>query len=422
MRVRGGHRTTRAGPRDRPLRIGLFGLLGSGNIGNDGSLEAVLGYLREEHPDAVLGGLCAGPERFSARWGIPATALHWYDTVAPAATGITAAVLKVVGKGLDAFRTAAWVRRFDIVIVPGMGVLEATLPLRPWGFPYALLLLCASGRLFGTKIALVSVGSSVITQRSLRVVVTSAARLAHYRSYRDTLSRDNLRTMGVDTSADEVYPDLAFALPVPDSATDRPTTGAVGIGVMDYRGANADRDRADEIHAEYLAKVKRFARWLIDDGRSIRLVTGDGADAAVAAEIVADLRAYRPDLDPSRVLAEPVFSLTDLMTQFRSVDYVVATRYHNVLCALRMSKPTISIGYAAKNDVLMARMGLGDFCQSVRSFEVARLVNQFRELEGHREKLTDVLSKTNLEHTQHIQEQFAALSRQIRNHPISHKG
>jgi hypothetical protein len=70
----------------------------------------------------------------------------------------TAIVLKVLGKCVNAFRTASWVRRHEVVIVPCMGVLEATLPLQPWGMPYTMFLLSASGRIFETKVALVSVG------------------------------------------------------------------------------------------------------------------------------------------------------------------------------------------------------------------------------------------------------------------------
>ncbi len=29
-------------------------------------------------------------------------------------------------------------------------------------------------------------------------------------------------------------------------------------------------------------------------------------------------------------------------------DIIVASRFHNVVCALKLSKPTISIGYEAK--------------------------------------------------------------------------
>ena len=61
---------------------------------------------------------------------------------------------------------------------------------------------------------------------------------------------------------------------------------------------------------------------------------------------------------------------------------MVATRYHNILCALKLAKPTVSIGYATKCDVLMADMGLSSFCQPVKSFDVARLIEQFKELDG----------------------------------------
>ena len=178
-------------------RVGLVGLLGAGNLGNDGSLEAVLAYLGTEHPDAILDFLCSGTDQLTARYGVPATRLRWYSTEtqgAPGMRALAAKSLKVpLGMVIDAFCTASWVRRHDVVIVPGMGVLEASLPLRPWHTPYSMFLVCASGRLFGTKVALVSVGANDIRQRLTRRLITTAARLAYYRSYRDTFSRDAMR-------------------------------------------------------------------------------------------------------------------------------------------------------------------------------------------------------------------------------------
>src|SRR5207247_158291 len=58
---------TRRGP-----RVGFFGLLGSGNLGNDGSLDAFLAYLHKEYPDAEVDFLCAGPDQIVARYGLPA--------------------------------------------------------------------------------------------------------------------------------------------------------------------------------------------------------------------------------------------------------------------------------------------------------------------------------------------------------------
>jgi polysaccharide pyruvyl transferase WcaK-like protein len=146
----------------RAPRIGFFGILGSGNLGNEGSLEAVVNYIRQEHPDARLGFLCMGPEQVSARYGAPATALQWYELHAGTAAGVSAAALKILGKLLDPIRMLAWVRRYDIVIVPGMGVLEATLPLRPWALPYSLFWLGLTSRVTDTRVALLSVGSNVV--------------------------------------------------------------------------------------------------------------------------------------------------------------------------------------------------------------------------------------------------------------------
>jgi polysaccharide pyruvyl transferase WcaK-like protein len=393
-------------------RIGLFGLLGSGNLGNDGSLDAVLGFLEERHPDAVVDFMCMGAEKVRECYGLPAIPLQWY--YAKERSGATTIPLKVLGKGIDAVRTARWVARHDVVIVPGMGVLEASLPLRAWGFPYALLLLCASGRLFRTKVALVTVGSNLIKKRLTRLVFTTAARLAHYRSYRDAFSKDSLRRMGVDTSRDEVYPDLVFALPAPDHPAAAP--GSVGVGVMAYYGGNDDRGRAGEIHSRYVNTLKRFVRWLVDEGRSVRLFVGDQVDQEVLQEIMADVRAHRPDLAPSRVTAPRVSSLDDLMREMAAVDTVVATRYHNVLCALKLGKPTLSLGYARKNEVLMAGLGLAEFCQPADALDFSLLVKQFTELERQREKLVRAMAERNEATARELHRQFDVLSEVISLH------
>lgn len=389
-----------------PARIGVFGLLGSGNLGNDGSLEAVLGYLRAEHPKAVVDALCGGPEVVTARYGIPATRLHWYRGEYRTASRAGAIAAKGLGKLVDVFRTAAWVRRHDAVIVPGMGVLEATLPLRPWGFPYSLFLLCASGRLLRTRVALVGVGAAPIRDRPTRALVRWSARLAAYRSYRDDQSRDAMRAMGVDTSRDEVYPDLAFALPAPrTSAPPGPpdSPGPVCVGVMAFHGGNDDRARAEEIHRRYLDGVTRFVRALVEDGRPVRLLTGDACDAPVVAAIL-------DAVDSPLVTAAEAASLAGLMTETAAAEAVVATRYHNLVCALKAGTPTLALSYAAKSDALMARMGLDAFCHPAREVDADRLLEQFRALEKRSAELRRTLTERNRVTARQLEDQFTALT------------
>jgi polysaccharide pyruvyl transferase WcaK-like protein len=391
-------------------RVALFGLLGSGNIGNHGSFDAMLQFLRAKHPEARLSCVCAGPEEMERQYGIRSRAINWYHRFENGRRGRAAtAGLKTIGKAIDVFRTLLWVRQVDVVIVPGMGVLEATLPIRPWGLPFALFLVAFWGRVCGTKVALVSVGANPIRQPGTRWFFRHAARLATYRSYRDAPARDAMRQMGIDTSRDAVYPDLAFALPdVPTTVSDEIRT--VGVGVMSYHGTYLDRRDADAIYAAYTQKTTDFVRWLVDNDYRVRLFTGDPSDQAVVDAILADLRSGRPGLPDDRLVAEPADSLGELMRRMAEVDAVVASRYHNVLSALKLAKPTISVSYASKNDVLMQDMGLGEYCQPIRDLDVPLLIEQFGALGADRDRVRHVLLDRREHNQKLLDEQNAVLS------------
>ncbi len=392
-------------------RVGLFGLLGSGNIGNDASMEAVLRYLQSRHPSAVIDVMCSGPETVIEEYGIDAVQMFCFDRRRTHLTGRLASMLRLPSRVLDVFRISAWVRQHDIVIVPGAGVLEASLPLRPWNTPYGLLLLSVSGKLFRTKVALVSVGAGPIHKRATRWLSDRAARLAFYRSYRDPGSREAMRRRGLD-AGDPVFPDLAFALPLPTGH--RSGTGdwsTIGVGVMAYGGSNDDRDRSREIYSSYLDSIKEIVRWLIDNGRRVRLFIGDtdGSDEATVREILSDVRALRPGLDDSWVVAEPVATFSDIMQALEPLGAVVATRFHNLVAAVMLSKPTIAVGYSAKHSALMADMGLAEFSYSVHSLDVDALTDQFLEMERRSEQLQDFLSARTAEKAALLERQFDEL-------------
>lgn len=395
-------------PRTADLRVGFFGVLGAGSLGNDGCLDAIVNYLREYHPDVKLRFLVMGPTRMEERYGAPATSLQWYEANLERFQSVPSPVLKIIGRILDPFRALLWTREVDLAIVPGMGVLETTIPMRPWGFPYGLYTVCAAARISGTRVAMVCVGADVIHKRISRMLITGAARLAHYRSYRDHNSLEAMRTMGIDVDDDRVYPDLAFGHPVPSTAPDG--SGTVGLGLMDYWGNNDERAQADRLRESYIGTMTQFAGWLLDHGRPIRFLLCDPVDTTVINRVIDDLRSVRPELPASMIIFEPAETLQALMKQMAGVDAVVATRYHNVVSAVQLGLPTISISYSRKHDEVMSRMGLREFCQPARSVDFARLVQQFTDLERRSDVLTGLMSNANEQNVKEVQQQYAAVS------------
>src|SRR6185437_15817088 len=98
---RGGRPRRTSLRKQGPYRIGLFGYLGSGNIGNDASMESMLGYLRSAHPDAVVDAMCTGPEHVSLRYGLEAEPLFWYLGLKRPHHGVARFALKSFSKIID---------------------------------------------------------------------------------------------------------------------------------------------------------------------------------------------------------------------------------------------------------------------------------------------------------------------------------
>jgi polysaccharide pyruvyl transferase WcaK-like protein len=379
--------TARSRVSGRPETIALFGLFGCGNMGNDASLEAMLGFLRAARPDARLFCVCDQPALVAERFGIETVPISRSRHVSGPGGRLGRRLRKLAAKFGDVVAAFGTARRADVMIVPGTGILD-DFGERPYGMPFDLFRWCLAARLTGARVAMVSIGAGPIEHAASRRLMKAAARLAHYRSYRDDLSRRFMASIGFDVGHDPVYPDIVFRLEEPPSEeTDRAASAPlrVGLGVMSYLGWYGFADGGDAIFDRYVEKLSRVAVRLLDAGHEIRLLTGETGDQTAVDRIRNEIAAARPELAPARVVAEPITSLHDLMRQIGQTDIVIATRFHNIVCALKMGRPTISLGYARKNDVLMAEMGLGAFCHHVERFEVDAVVEQFSRLCAERE-------------------------------------
>ena len=401
----------------RRPRVGLFGLLGSGNIGNDASVEAIMRYLRTEYPDVTIDAMCMGWKGMRDRYGIETRPFQWQQE--RIRSGWSGKALAALGKVIDSFRTAGWVRGHDVVIIPGMGILDPTLPLNPWGVPYAVYGLAAWGKLLGTEVALVAVGADKASAKTTQWLYNRTVRLAAYVSFRDESSRQALQAEGVDVSAFSVYPDLVWTIPVTRAERENPKL--VAVGVMAYHGGQADQGRAAEVYASYTESVAELTRWLLDTGHDIRLFYGDEADKSALEDILAKVRSSMPGLAPQRLTAYYPTTYQEVTELLGSVAAVVATRFHNVIFALKLAKPTIALSYARKIDSLMADLGLSEYCLPAGSIDVEALKALFDEVETRRDEISREVEKVVAERSQAAQAQLTELSKVLLSRPAAQR-
>jgi polysaccharide pyruvyl transferase WcaK-like protein len=396
--------------RTEPKLVGLFGLFGVGNLGNDGSLEAALRFLRTTLPRERLLCICGDPAAVRETFGLEAIPIYYTHRPRAGTVG-SKRLRKAASKAMLWLHAMRHLRRIKVLIVPGTGVLD-DFGAWPLSWPFDLASWFLPARLMGVKVIFVSIGAGPIRHPLSRWLMRAAARAAHYRSYRDAVSRAFMESIGFDARSDPICPDIAFRLPAPASIRPqeegRPLT--VGVGVMAYRGWRNDSTRGTDIYAAYLEKMTTFVLWLLDGGHAVRLLMGDQADRRAVDDLLQAVRRRRPDLAASQLLFAPAHTLCDVMRQMAETDIVVATRYHNVVCALRMGRPTISIGYAAKNDDLLAEMGLAGYCQHVERLDVERLKAQALRMIGDRPAMEDRVRQAVRRFEGRLREQEALLA------------
>jgi polysaccharide pyruvyl transferase WcaK-like protein len=387
-------------------RIGLFGNFGGGNLGNEGSLEVLLRFLRQAYPSSELVCICVDPDVIQKQFDVPCLPIY-----APRKSddSLLTKIWRRIADHVGMFRNLSGI---SVLLVPGTGILD-DFGERPIGMPYMVFLMALMAKLRGVKVAFVSVGAGPMVHPLSRWFMKSAVRLATFRSYRDQISKDYMADIGVDVKNDPVYPDLAFRLPDPLPEI-RPSDSVltVGLGVMTYVGWHSGDD---DIYAAYLKKMTDFSVWLLNNGYQIRLLIGESGDDRAVNDILDRVANEIKDIE-GRIVADVPHSLHDIMSQIAAVDVVVATRFHNVLCALKVGKPTISIGYAKKNDVMMTSMGLGAFCHHVERLDLDALINQFRILIEQRDVYQDIVKQNNSGLSQKLEAQENFLKINLLNH------
>jgi polysaccharide pyruvyl transferase WcaK-like protein len=355
-------------------RVAFYGYLGSGNIGNDATFETVLAWLRSTHPDVEVRCITIAPAEVQSRYGVASVPLSM-SPQGPGGNRVTSASRKLLGRLLDLPRSFWLAGSADAIVVPGMGVLEEKLGVRPWGLPLWLFLVAAACRLRRRPFVLLDVGADWAANPVTRRLYVTTVGLVTHVSYRDELSAAAMRRAGA-RAPEAIAPDLVFAHPAPTLA--EPEAGLLVVGVMAYYGHGDDPGRGAGVRRRYVVELAKALVRLAETGDRVVLVGGDRVDVEVARDVQAAVLSSCPGLSDDAVLVRDVATFTELTDEMRRADVVVASRFHNLICALRLGRPTVSVGYARKNRHLMQVLGLDRYCQDIEQLDADLLVAQIR--------------------------------------------
>jgi len=92
---------------------------------------------------------------------------------------------------------------------------------------------------------------------------------------------------------------------------------------------------------------------------------------------------------------------------------IMRTRYHNLICSLKLGKPTIGVNYSGKNAALMADAGFPDLCQDVEKLDADLLARQFSAVIADREDVERRIDEGNAVIARRLAEQEAILAARV---------
>ena len=401
--------------KQKPVRISLFGNFGSTNPGNEATLLAVISRLRLLLPECELCCICGFPGNVIAGHGIRAVPCtvrseRIWDRQAPLSERVRLALPGLREEAREYVRAWRTLEDEDLLIVPGTGLLTDAWGLSRWG-PYGLLRWSLVARLRGCRVIFLSVGAGPVHGRLGRLLLRSALSLANYRSYRDIPSRQVVEGLGLSTRDDPIYPDLVFGLSPPSSLTPEDRQGGrpvVGLGLMEYGAKYSTPSETGDTYLRYLESLAVFVGWLLEHEYDVKLLLGD-ADTVVIDDFRAVLREHLGPYEEKRVIDPVVGSIDEVLSQLSATDFVVATRFHNVLMSLLLGKPPIAISFHHKVSSLMSEMGLSEYCHDINQMNADTLIAQFLALVRNAEKLKPAIAHRVAETRLALDEQYQLL-------------
>lgn len=333
-------------------RVGIWGVFGHGNYGNEATLTALLRRLGGTGISPVI--LTEEPETAARLHGVPARRVGVPAETSSRRWGrLTATMTNRAGFLRRAFGI---VGSLDCVVIAGSGALEHPYA---FGFPFEVWSLSLAAKLLRRPFVILNVGVDRAERRLTRWMIRRSGSNASYRSYRDTRSQEAMRRNGLRRAAqDPVVTDLAFDLTPP--LAEQRDRNHVLVGIIDYWGANERSPQS--VHDSYVARCAELIALLRADGHRVTIVVGDDCDRPTAREIT-------DRVDDPGVAISPASTVDDLVGLMSQCGLVIASRYHTLIMAQMANTPSLSIGYTEKHLAMLRQLGVPAVHRDAAAFD-----------------------------------------------------
>jgi polysaccharide pyruvyl transferase WcaK-like protein len=409
-------------------KIVFFGVFGSQNLGNECTLQATMYNIHKALPDATFTCLCTVPEETELRHNIPAFAAHreypaWLDS--QLWSGRRSRLMKLLRKIL--FRIPLelihWTKGFkvvkgsDMLIVPGTQVVSDYVT-GPFSWPYDIFKWSIIAKLCKARLLFLNIGVGPIYHPLSRWFIKASLNFSDYRSYRDIASKQYVEKMGPCRGCDLVYPDLAFSLQsalLPARQNVGKQRPVFGIGLKDYLGPGGLRDRHNNrTYRDYLNTLGDLVAWLCERKYMVRVIIGDVLyDSGVKQDFMELLHERGLMNQEGQIVNEPVFTVKHLLSQIAAIDFLVTSRFHNLVLALMLNKPVVCLSDHGKLDSLMSEIGLTDYCLPLANLDFDDLIDRVVKLERNAEALRPYIKQKTEEYRRTLDEQYSLIFKSV---------
>lgn len=438
------------------VKIGLLSPCGWGNLGDAAIQEAMIHHIKRRIPDVEVYGFTLNPEDTRKRHNIPTYPISSFSTngyhvsqeaghtscqPGEPSAGTQHFCIALIKKVPAVYRCAKFIQHkagdartilalilrecahfsrsvgilkdFQLLIVSGGGQLDDFWG-GPWGQPYALLKWALIARLTRTRLVFMSVGTSSLDFRLSRSFIKGALNLAHYRSFRDAVSKERLQNIAI-TRNDRVLPDLAYSLPLDayrkkrSQPSERPI---VAVSPISYCDPRTWPKQDQELYDNYILRLADFIVWLLNSDYEILLFASTSSDLSAINDVRNVLASLQVRGEGCLHPAIPEITVRDLLTQLSGVDFVVASRLHGVILSHMLNLPVLALSHDPKVDIHMANNGQKDFCLNIEAFSADTISEAFTRIVSSEKAIKDVLHDKTSMYAALLDEQYDHVFRQ----------